>query len=271
MKVKMKVDVKGAAGNGETTILYQAGDTYEMKTDLEMQMASAWTNDGTAVLAYLWKRNAGFDVVAYEGDGVDGGTIKHSMNQAPEMIWIKNRTTSGNTGDWMVGHKDLNAGSSPWNYYLVLNKMQAEYSDSNPFNNSAPTATSFELDSWDRVNANGSNYAALLFSSVTGISKVGSYTGSSSEQTITTGFQPRFVIIKNRTNTGNNWTTGWFTFDTTRGWASGANDKRMRLNDGAGQTTEDWTNPISTGFTINADAGNQLNNNGEGYIYYAHA
>ena len=48
MKVKMKEDVKGAAGNGETTILYQAGDTYEMKTDLEMQMASAWTNDGRA-------------------------------------------------------------------------------------------------------------------------------------------------------------------------------------------------------------------------------
>ena len=44
----MKVDVKGAAGNGETTIMYQAGNTYEMKTDLEMQMASAWTNDGRA-------------------------------------------------------------------------------------------------------------------------------------------------------------------------------------------------------------------------------
>ena len=48
MKVKMKVDVKGAAGNGETTILYQAGNTYEMKTDLEMQMASVWANDGRA-------------------------------------------------------------------------------------------------------------------------------------------------------------------------------------------------------------------------------
>ena len=48
MKVKMKVDVKGAAGNGETTILYKAGQTYEMKTDLEMQMAGAWTNDGRA-------------------------------------------------------------------------------------------------------------------------------------------------------------------------------------------------------------------------------
>ena len=48
MKVKMKVDLKGAAGNGETTIMYQAGNTYEMKTDLEMQMAGAWTNDGRA-------------------------------------------------------------------------------------------------------------------------------------------------------------------------------------------------------------------------------
>ena len=48
MKVKMKVDVKGAAGNGETTILYKAGQTYEMKTDLEMQMAGAWPNDGRA-------------------------------------------------------------------------------------------------------------------------------------------------------------------------------------------------------------------------------
>ena len=48
MKVKMKVDVKGAAGNGETTILYKAGQTYEMKTKLEMEMASAWANDGRA-------------------------------------------------------------------------------------------------------------------------------------------------------------------------------------------------------------------------------
>ena len=48
MKVKMKVDVKGAAGNGETTILYKAGETYEMKTKLEMEMAGVWLSDGRA-------------------------------------------------------------------------------------------------------------------------------------------------------------------------------------------------------------------------------
>ena len=48
MKIKMKVDVKGAAGNGETTIMYKAGQTYEMRTKLEMEMAGAWLNDGRA-------------------------------------------------------------------------------------------------------------------------------------------------------------------------------------------------------------------------------
>ena len=48
MKVKMKAEVKGAAGNGETTIVYKAGQTYEMKTKLEMEMAGAWLNDGRA-------------------------------------------------------------------------------------------------------------------------------------------------------------------------------------------------------------------------------
>ena len=221
--------------------------------------------------SWMWKRHSGFDVVTYTGNGSGGTKISHSLNKSPEMIWIKNRTTGNNTGDWMVGHKDLYAGSSPWNGYLVLNKAQQEYADQKPFYNVAPTFVEFTLDGWDRVNHNGSCYIAMLFASVDGISKVGSYTGSSSELTITTGFSPRFVIIKNRTNTGNNWTTGWFTFDTTRGWAAGNNDKRMRLNDTAAQTTEDWTNPISTGFTINANSGNQLNNNGEGYVYYAHA
>jgi|TARA_R100000081_G_C4748065_1_gene132747 hypothetical protein len=48
MKVKMKVDLKGAAGNGETTIMYNAGQTYEMKTKLEMEMAGVWLSDGRA-------------------------------------------------------------------------------------------------------------------------------------------------------------------------------------------------------------------------------
>ena len=48
MKIKMKKDVVGAVDNGGSTMLYKAGETYQMNSKLEMEMATAWCNDGTA-------------------------------------------------------------------------------------------------------------------------------------------------------------------------------------------------------------------------------
>lgn len=48
MKIKMKTSLMGAVGNGEATIEYKAGESYDMKTNLEMEMASVWLNDGRA-------------------------------------------------------------------------------------------------------------------------------------------------------------------------------------------------------------------------------
>ena len=48
MKIKMKKTLIGAIGNGEVTITYEEGKTYEMKTAMEMQMAGVWISDGRA-------------------------------------------------------------------------------------------------------------------------------------------------------------------------------------------------------------------------------
>ena len=48
MKIKMKKDVVGAVDNGGSTMLYKAGETYQMNSKLEMEMATAWCNDGRA-------------------------------------------------------------------------------------------------------------------------------------------------------------------------------------------------------------------------------
>ena len=242
-----------------------------------MNGMGAWTGDLSSYQAWGWKRGAGFDVVIYAGNGTGGRQIAHNLGRVPEMMWVKNRT--GNN-DWRVYHSGMvggydgsgnwNTDSNPAKYQIYLNKPYWAVNNTSSFNETQPTSTVFTLGTSSGVNASGNNYVNYLFSSVAGISKVGSYTGSSSALTITTGFSPRFVIIKNIRDKGNNWTTGWFVFDTTRGWAVG-DSKRLRLNDMAAQTTEDWTNPISTGFAINASSGNQLNNNGEEYIYYAHA
>ena len=239
-------------------------------SNLGWSSESSWSNYHQS---WMWKRGQGMDVVAYSGNGVDGRNLNHSLNQAPQMIWIKNRTDSGNTGDWMVGHKDLNGGSSPWNYYLVLNKTQGEYSDSNPFNNSAPTSTTFELDSWDRVNASGSDYVAFLFASANDadgnpISKVGSYTGDgTSDHEITTGFQPRFVLLKRASGTAN-----WYLMDTLRGMGN-TSTHRLKLNTDAAQDEPaggPYVVPVSTGFDVRKET-SEWNNNGDTYIYYAHA
>jgi hypothetical protein len=62
-------------------------------------------------------------------------------------------------------------------------------------------------------NTNGFEMSmiAMLFASVDGISKVGSYTGNgtSSGVTITTGFQPRFLLIK-KYSTCSGPARGWF-------------------------------------------------------------
>ena len=106
----------------------------------------------------------------------------------------------------------------------------------------------------------------MLFASVDGISKVGSYTGNgASSQTITTGFQPRFIIIKNIDQSGKS----WMVLDTVRGWASG-NDNYLQLNDSAAQLSHDFGNPTSTGFYLHG-GGSTYNGSGTNYIYYAHA
>ena len=109
------------------------------------------------------------------------------------------------------------------------------------------------------------SYIAMLFASVDGISKVGYYDGSNSAQTITTGFQPRFLIIK-RTDTAN----GWWLLDTRRGWAAG-NDAYLEINTDTAQATDvNFGQPTATGFTL---TGNHAAYNiaGGSFIYYAHA
>ena len=44
----MNKDVVGAVDNGGSTMLYKAGQTYQMNSKLEMEMATAWMNDGRA-------------------------------------------------------------------------------------------------------------------------------------------------------------------------------------------------------------------------------
>ena len=233
--------------------------------------SSTWTwdcmtgyNTGTSDsdwVSWLWKRGPGFDVVAYEGDSQNSRILRHSLGAEPEMIWIKNRDSAAT--NWIVGHIGLDGGNEPWTHAIYLNEDEAEL-DYDFFMDKAPTAYSFEVTTAS-VNDSNTNYVAWLFRSVTGISKVGTYSGSASGQTITLGFQPRFIIIRNTAGSRN-----WVMFDTLRGWGAG-NDEELSLNKPDAQGgNNDRGEPTATGFTVGT-GNDDTNGSGFTYIYYAHA
>ena len=175
------------------------------------------------------------------------------------------------SANWVVWHKGLNGGTNAFNYYILLNSSDAQIDDSGEstqkFHTSTPpTSTSVSLGSSGWTNSSSARKCLMmLFASVEGISKVGSFTGTGASQTITTGFRPRFLILR-KSSTGGG---PWYVLDTTRGWTSG-NDQYINLNETTAQTGYEFGAPTATGFTITATAAT-INGRGENILYYAHA
>jgi hypothetical protein len=227
---------------------------------------SSW---GSNRQAWMWKRHAGgFDVVGWRGrGGSQTGSTAHSLGVVPEMIWSKRR--DGDDGAWLVYHKGLNGGTNPEQYYLNLDDNGAEDQAPGAWNDTAPTATHFSTGGWSAAGAMSTNnyMITMLFASVTGISKCGFYDGTGgTNQTINVGFNPRFLIIKRASGTGN-----WRVFDTLRSWDD-TDAKVLNLDSSAAQTdgTQTWVLKTNSGFTLNTYL-DTVNGSGSKYIYYCHA
>ena len=228
-----------------------------------------WSKGGgsSSYQSWMWKRGAGFDVVTYNGNGVTGRQMPHSLGVTPEMMWVKRRNANEH---WYVYHKGVNGGTNPADYMLYLDGNNAQMSHNPAWAGTVPTSTHFTLGADTAVNSGGTTlYMAMLFASVEGISKVGYYTGSNGSaspgqvaQTITTGFSPRFIIVK-RVDSTAGW--GWNLHDTTRGI-----DNRLRLQTSAAQATLAAFDLSSTGFRVTTNSGSYNASSGR-YIYYAHA
>jgi len=225
---------------------------------------------GTSYQSWMWKRNAGFDVVNYKGDGSSGRDIPHSLGQVPEMMWVKGR--GSDVANWYVYHNAV--GNQK---VLQLESTDRETSASVGYwNYTDPTSTHFSIGI--NPNTNNNNYLTILFASVDGISKVGSFAGSSSDVTLNLGFVPRFLMVKGRTGpSGTNWTV----WDNIRGitgnyTSGGADTPRMYLNATSASSVGANDNVFAVdsggvkGITI--VTGPTWNNHQDfNYIYYAHA
>ena len=218
---------------------------------------SSNTND----ISWMFKRATGFlDVVAYSGNGTSGRSITHNLGVTPELMIIKKRN---GVGVWQVAHKDV--WGSDKSLYLNLDSAAGSGTFSYYFYQ-APTSSVFYVTNQSSVNGSGDTFVAYLFATVAGVSKVGSYTGTGSDQNIDCGFSSgaRFVLIK-RTDSSANWNL----YDSIEQGIVAGNDPHIFLNtNGAQETSDDKIDPYSAGFTVVGSHGHVNASSGE-YIFLA--
>jgi hypothetical protein len=228
---------------------------YSLGTDGSIGTSNYSSNEN--YINYSFLRAPGFfDEVCYTGTGA-ARTLNHNLGVAPELIITKSR--SNGTLSWNTYAAPLGNSAS-----VRLNTTDAAFGGY--WNATSPTSSVFTVGSAQQVNENGSTYVAYLFASCPGVSKVGSYTGNGSSQTINCAFTTgsRFVMIKRTDSTGN-----WFVWDSARGIVAG-NDPYLALNtDTAEVTSNDSVDTDSTGFVVNQVAASNVNVNGATYIFLA--
>ena len=207
-----------------------------------------YNNSGATYVDWQWvSQPKFFDVVTYTGTG-SNTTIAHSLGAVPGSIIVKRTDT---TAAWAVYHRSL-ANTE----YLVLNTTAAKATGTTWWNSTTPTSAVFSVGTDATVNASGGTYVAYLFAhdaggfGLTGTDNViscGSFTTTTSPDTVTLGYEPQWVLIKSA-----NSATNWYIFDNMRGIPTGGLDSRLMPNLSAAESTDaNYLDLTATGFTSN--------------------
>ncbi len=219
-----------------------------------------WNKNTFTEINHFFKRAPGcFDVVCYTGTG-SATTVAHGLGVVPELMIVKSR--SSGTEDWAVYTAPTGA-----TYHLRLNSVNALAGPGNErWNGTTPTASVFSVGTSQETNLAAATYVWYGFATAPGISKVGSYTGNGSTQTINCGFSTgaRFFLVKASSTTGS-----WWVYDSVRGIVSSF-DPALQLNSTAAEvTTADAVDADASGIVVNEEATCSINANGISYVFLA--
>jgi hypothetical protein len=261
-------DTDGFSSNFSAAANYyfnENGTTY-VSWNWRASNATAVTNTAGSITSTVSANTtAGFSIVTYTGNGTSGATVGHGLGVTPSMVILKPRPTVTN---WQVKHTSLNA-----NQNLQLNSTAAVDTAPGSGYISAISSTTLTLlnggSAITNVNGSGTTYVAYCFAQVAGYSAFGSYTGNASTDGpfVFTGFRPRFIMTKNASASGSNWSIQ----DTSRSTYN-VTDSRLFPNDSSAEISngDGLVDILSNGFKIRTSHFG-MNGSGNTIIYMAFA
>jgi len=247
------MNTTGTAGNNDFTPFFTSFDQNGITLT-----NSGFNSNTTDYINYFFKRAPSvFDVVCYTGTGANT-TQTHNLGVVPELMIGKSRS---NLSDWPVYVSSLGPTK-----HLLLNNTNTVATGSNFWNSTAPTSSVFSVGTANETNGSARTYVFYLFATCAGVSKVGSFTGNGTTQTIDCGFTggARFVLIKRTDVSG-----GWYVYDTARGMTV-LTDPYLLLNSTAAESaTLGSVTTVSTGFALDSTILAAININAGTYIFLA--
>lgn len=253
----------------DTNASNSAASVSNVEYDYNFKVNPYYWGNGSTEINYILKRTPGFfDIATYRGNGLSRN-FTHNLGVVPELI-ITKRTDAN--GTWHVFNNQVTTPNSDW--WLNFGVLQETYHLENNFGNTgisaAPTTTTIPMGNGNNVNGSGRTFIMYLFATLPGISKVGSYNGSSGNNVnVDCGFTAgaRFILIK-RTDSASN----WHVYDTTSGIVSGE-DPHLYANTQSEHRTGinggDYIDPYNAGFTVTSSAPADLNTSGGKYLFLA--
>ena len=248
------VGTNGDANNSSGTFA-----SWSWKAESSFSNDASATGVGTIDSSGSTNQTAGLSIVIYTGTG-SSGTIAHNLGSAPTSIWVKRRSS---TDSWTIGHN-----SNGWGGFLRLDNNSTFSSNTNTWNNTAPTSTVFSVNH-DDVNASGVTFVAYCWCEKKGFSKISKYTGnedSSNPTFVYTAFRPSYILVKKATGS----TDSWFLHDDLRDGFNEDNEYLRPNETSAEGSGINRLNIFSNGFTV-PTTDKSHNADGVPYIYYAFA
>jgi hypothetical protein len=185
-------------------------------------------------------------------------SFAHGLETTPSMFITKSTDAAGS---WIVWHQSL--GAAPTKTALYLNETYPEGdSGANWIRGMDSTIIEITGGQFDAIDPK----IIYAFAEKAGFSKFGSYTGNGSAigTTVTTGFEPAFVMIKRYDSTGN-----WVILDNKRD-TSNPIDKTLNPNLTAVESTANDIDFNATTFQLKSTNADTNANTGT-YIYMAFA
>ena len=246
--------VSTAAENG------YAGPT-SAKFDSNTGVIAGWSVGASSYAQWNFQRAPSFfDEVCFSTPATVSAPItqNHNLGVAPELIITKRRNS---TSQWFtVCSYGMTASQ-----YVALESSGARVAYGGG-GTTTWSATSTTVTLPQGYFYTSSDYVYYLFATCAGVSKVGTYTGNGTTQTINCGFTggARFVLIKRTDSTGN-----WYVYDTARGMTT-LTDPYLLLNSTAAESaTLGSVTTVTTGFAVDASILAAINTNAASYIFLA--